>query len=146
MELVGAQLERVVRSSRTIMKQYIINTLLAIATVFAPAKAMLITCLALVVMDLITGIMASKKAGKPITSSGIRRTIAKLLIYEVTIALAFLTQTYLTGESIPVASIISGIVGLTELTSCLENLNTLSGGDLLKSIIDKLGSTNQTKP
>ncbi len=40
---------------------------------------------------------------------------------------------------------IAGFIGLTELLSVLENLNRASGNDLLKSLIDKLGSANQDK-
>lgn len=119
--------------------------LLSILAVFAPAQAMILTALALVVMDLITGVLAAKKQNIPITSAGLRRTISKLFIYEIAIMLGFLTQTYLTGDHVPVASIISGFIGLTELTSCLENLNTMSGNDLLKAILDKIGSKNDKK-
>jgi len=113
---------------------------LAIIIAFAPAKAMILTSLALVTADMITGIWAAKIKGEKITSSGLRRSVVKLFIYEVAVLLGFLTQQYLTGDSIPVASIIAGFVGLTELTSCLENLNTISGGDVLKTLIEQIGA------
>lgn len=116
---------------------------IAVIAVFAPAKAMILSSLALIVVDLITGIMASRKQQIPITSAGIRRTVSKLFVYEAAILLAFLAQQYLLGEVIPAASIVSGIIGITELTSCLENINIISGQNLLKSIIDKLGSVNK---
>lgn len=128
------------------MKQILINAALAVTAVFMPAKAMFLTCLALVIVDLITGLSAARKRKEPITSSGIRRTVTKLLVYELAIALAYLTQKYLTGDSIPTANIVAGLIGITELVSCLENLNAISGQKLLKTIIDKLGSTNQNQP
>jgi phage-related holin len=118
---------------------------IAIIAVFAPAQAMILSSLALVLIDLITGVMAARKQSVPITSGGLRRTISKLFIYELAILLGFLTQTYLTGEHIPVASIISGFIGLTELTSCLENLNIIGGNNLLKVILDKIGFQNDHK-
>lgn len=124
------------------MKPYLIHLLLATVAVFAPAQGMLTTALLLIVIDLITGILASKKQGKKINSSGLQRTIVKLLVYEISIMLAFLTETYLLNHSIPVSNIVAGFVGITELKSCLENLNVISGGDLLKQIVDKLGSKN----
>lgn len=118
--------------------------LLALSTlaVFAPAKAMILTSFALVMIDLITGVLAARKQGIPITSAGLRRTISKIFIYEIAIVLGFLTQHYLTGEAVPVANIIAGFVGLTELTSCLENLNIISGNELLATILAKIGSAN----
>lgn len=127
------------------MKQLAVNAGLAILAVFAPIQGMLVTALVLIVVDLITGVMAARKQGTPITSAGFRRTASKLLVYEIAIAIAYLAQHYLMNDAIPAASIVSGFVGLTELTSCMENLNTLSGANLLKTVIDKLGSQNQSK-
>lgn len=115
---------------------------ISIIAVFAPAKAMILTSLALVLVDLVTGVLAARKQGQPITSAGLRRTISKLFIYEIAILLGFLTQHYLTGDIIPVSNIIAGFVGLTELTSCLENLNTIGGGQILKAVLNKIGSVN----
>lgn len=116
--------------------------LFAMTAVFAPAKGMVLTALVLVIMDMITGILASRKLKQPITSAGIGRSIVKTLVYEAAILLAFLTQQYLTGPEVPVSNIVAGLIGLTELKSVMENLNTVSGGSLLSSIIDKLGSRN----
>lgn len=124
------------------MKTWILNALLAMTAVFAPAKGMVLTALVLVIMDMITGILASRKLKQPITSAGIGRSIVKTLVYEAAILLAFLTQQYLTGSEVPVSNIVAGLIGLTELKSVMENLNTVSGGSLLSSIIDKLGSRN----
>lgn len=116
---------------------------IAIIAVFAPAKAMILASLALIAIDLVTGLLAARKQEIPITSAGIRRTISKLVVYEVAILIAFIAQTYLLGNTIPAANIVAGLVGITELTSCLENLNIISGTNLLKSAIDKLGSANK---
>jgi len=118
---------------------------LSVIAVFAPAKAMIISSLALVLMDLVTGILAARKQNIPITSAGLRNTVSKLFIYEIAIMLGFLTQHYLMDDVIPCANIIAGMVGITELTSCLENLNTIGGNNILKAIIDKLGSQNGPK-
>jgi len=124
------------------MKQWVFNLILAILSVFAPAKSMILSGLSLVLIDLMTGILASRKQGIKITSSGLQRTIVKLAVYEIAIMLAFLVQHYMVAE-IPVANIVSSFVGITELKSCLENIDILSGGDFLKSIIERLGSSNK---
>lgn len=127
------------------MKELIVKIVVVIAAIFAPAKGMILTSLVLIIVDLITGIMAARKIGTPITSAGIRRTVSKLFIYEMAIVMAFLVQTYMTGDTVPVSSIVTGMIGLTELTSVLENMNTIGGGAILKAILDKIGSVNTTK-
>lgn len=125
------------------MKSHLINALAILAGIFAPAKAMILTSTVLITVDLITGILAARKQSIPITSAGLRRTVTKLFVYEAAILLGFLTEQYLTGPGIPVSNIVASFIGLTELLSCMENLNIIGGNDLLKSIIDKLGSANK---
>lgn len=117
----------------------LVVTLLAI---FAPAKGMIITSLVMVLIDLLTGIIAARKRQEPITSSGLKRTIIKLAIYEVAILIAFLAETYLILDILPVAKIVSSFVGITELKSIYENLDSIAGGELLKSVIAKLQGPN----
>lgn len=124
------------------MKTWIIHTAIALAAVFAPAKGMVLTALLLVLADMTCGIVASIKQKQPITSAGLSRSIVKTFVYEAAILMAFLTQQYLTGPEIPVSNLVAGLIGLTELKSVMENLNTITGGNLLSSIIDKLGSRN----
>jgi hypothetical protein len=123
---------------------YLKALLISVIAVFAPAKAMILTTLALLVMDLATGLLAAKKQGIPITSAGIRRTVTKLFVYECSVLMAYLTQAYLTGDTVPVSNIVAGLIGLTELTSVLENLNIIGGGAVLKAVLDKLDSVNKT--
>jgi hypothetical protein len=126
-----------------LLKNWAIKLSLTILAIFAPAGPMVLTVGALCIVDLVTGILAARKRGEAITSAGIGRTVSKLLVYEGAVLLAFLTQQYLTGPAVPCAQIVASLVGLTELTSCLENINELSGKDLLKSIIKKISSKNE---
>jgi predicted transcriptional regulator len=103
----------------------------------------MVTALVLILADLATGVMAARKRKEKITSAGIRRTVSKILVYETAIALAFLAQTYMTGETVPVCNIVTGLIGMTEFLSVLENLNSISGKNLLKTMIDKVGSDNK---
>jgi len=122
--------------------KYIDALLISILAVFAPIKATLITTAVLVFVDLVTGIWAAVKRKEPITSSGIRRTVSKMFVYETAIMLAFLTEQYMT-DAVPFVKLIAGLVAVVELKSCLENLDSISGTDLLKAVIDKLGSENK---
>lgn len=120
-------------------------TLISICAVFAPIKAGLLTALVLIIADTITGVMAAHKRKEPITSAGLRRSISKLIVYELAILLGYLAEHYLMSDYLPATKIISGMVGAVELKSVLENLDALGGGGLLRTIIDKLGSDNQPK-
>ncbi len=113
--------------------------------IFAPIQAALATVLALIVVDMITGVIAAHKRGEAITSAGLRRSVSKLVIYELTLSLCYIAEHYLIADAIPVMKLVSGMIGLVELTSVLENLNSISGTDLLKTIIQKLGSSNESK-
>ena len=120
------------------MKTLLTNAALAAILVFAPIKATLVTAMVLVLADLLTGILASRKRGEKITSSGLKRTVIKFLVYETVIMMGFLTEQYLTGDVVPVVKILGGLVGLTELKSVLENAEELTGIPLLQVIINKL--------
>lgn len=118
---------------------------LALITVFAPVKAAMLTALALILVDLITGIIASIKKKEKVTSAAFGRTIVKTLVYQIAIMLGFLTEKFLTGDLVPVSKIITSYIGLTELTSVIENLNVISGGSLMQVLVNKLGSVNGQK-
>lgn len=125
------------------MKPYLVAIVATLASVFAPVQSILIVTFIMILADLATGIYAAKKRGEQIQSSAIRRTVSKIFVYEIAIALGFLAQHYLMGDVIPVSNMIASVVGMVELKSVLENLNSLSGQDLLKTVIDKLGSKNK---
>ncbi len=108
-----------------------------VATLFAPIRGAIFTALALVVLDLLTGLWASRKQNIPVTSSGLKTTLVKLAVYEVVICLSFLIDTYLTGP-LPISNVLSGLIGITELKSILENLDSITGGSLVKSLINAL--------
>ena len=125
------------------MKILLINLGLAAILVFVPIKASLVAVGVLTFIDLVSGVCAAHKRGEKITSSGLKRTVVKLLVYEVVVMLGFLVEQYLTGDLIPIVKILSGMVGITELKSVLENLEDLTGLPLLRLLIDKLTQTEK---
>jgi phage-related holin len=120
------------------MRSIAINLLLATAAVFMPIKAMLLSIVMLTLVDLVSGIGAAIKRKEPITSSGLKRTIIKLLVYLCVACLGYVVETYMTGDIIPLAKIMSGLVGITELKSILENTEEITGIPMLQLLIDKL--------
>lgn len=125
------------------MKQKLLNIASAIAAFLTPVQGMIGTAVSLVIIDLITGVIAAKKRGEKITSSGFKGTAGKLCIYLLTIILSFVTQKYLTGEGVPLTNIVGTWIGVTEFFSIMENMNSISGGSMLKSLLEKLNSFKQ---
>lgn len=118
--------------------------IISVVAIFAPIQSLLITTGVLILVDLITGIWSSIKRGEPITSAGLRRTLTKLFVYEAALMVAFLVEHYM-SDILPFVKMSSAMVSIVELKSVYENLNNISGADLLKSLIDKLGSSNQQR-
>lgn len=115
---------------------------LGVFAVLAPVKPTLIAVGVLIVADLISGLIAAAKKKEPITSAGLRRTVTKMFVYQMAVVTGFIAETYLIGDLVPVTKIVSGMIGVVELKSVFENLNIISGQNLLKQIIEKLGSNN----
>lgn len=120
--------------------KYLEALVLSTLAVFAPIKAILLVTGALIMIDLVTGIFAAWKRKEPITSTGIKRTVIKCLVYNLAVITGFLIEKYLT-DSLPFVKLISGLIGTTEGLSILENLNAISDGKLLKPVIDKLSKS-----
>jgi hypothetical protein len=127
------------------MRDWVTSLTLSVVAIFLPAKELFIATGILIVADLVTGLMAARKTGKPITSAGLRRTVSKFLIYNIAVGCAFLVQKHLMGDLVPVSNIVSSAIGLAELKSILENADKINGGSILKNIIQKLGSANDTQ-
>ena len=121
---------------------YVQPLIISLIAVFAPIKAMLLVTGFLIIADLISGVLAAKKRGETITSAGYRRTIVKFLVYNLAIITGFLLETYMISSLFPVVKIISSVIGLTESLSIFENLNTISGTNIFKTVLDILGSKN----
>lgn len=125
------------------MGKWITGLLLATVAIFVPIEKLLATTAAMIIIDLITGVMAAHKQSIPITSAGLRRTVSKFVVYELAIMLAYLTEHYI-SSAMPFVNMATGMISIVELTSVYENLNILGGNNILKSLIDKLGSSNQS--
>lgn len=132
------------------MKPWIAATLahaktlgIAAITVFAPLKPVLLTVGVLVFADLGTGIAAAKKCGEKVTSSGLKRTVLKIMIYEGAIGLSFLVHQYLTGDLLPADKILAALIGMTELQSVMENLHIVYGGNVFTVLANKIAATEE---
>ena len=124
------------------MIKFLEALVVSIVAIFAPIQSLLITTAVMIAADLITGIIAARKRGEAITSSGLRRTISKLFVYEFAILMAYLAEHYM-SNALPFVKMASSMVSLVELKSIYENLSTIGDQDLLKSLISQLGSESK---
>lgn len=118
---------------------------LSILAVFAPIKSVVIASLVLITLDMVTGILAARKQGVPITSKALKRSISKLFLYEIAILMSFVTEQYLLSGEVPVLKMITAFIGLTELKSVLENIEIINGNKIFSALIEKLAQSNTSK-
>lgn len=118
---------------------------LTILAVFAPIKAVLITALVLVIADLLTGVAAAYKRGEMITSAGLKQSIVKAVVYELALILGYIAEHYLIGNALPATNVVGALIGITELKSCLENLDSIYGAPIFRSIIKGLVDKDEKK-
>jgi hypothetical protein len=96
----------------------------------APLKQNIATVLALVAVDVVTGVWASFKKGTKFESKTLRKTVSKSIGYLTFIVLGLLVEPY-APDSIPLVKIITGFVVWTEFQSIvMENLSVITGIDL----------------
>lgn len=129
------------------MSQWIKSLGLSIIAILAPIHAVMLAVLALILLDTITGIWAAIKRDEKVTSAALRRTISKIVIYQIAIVSGFLLQQYIFGsDTIPVVKLIASAIGVVECKSILENANYINQSPLFASIVSKLGSQNDIQP
>ena len=121
-----------------VVGKYLETLMITTLVVFAPIKSAIIVVAILTFADLVLGVIAARKRGEPITSSGLKRSIGKILIYQSALCLAFLVEKYLTGEIFPASKLISALIGLVELKSVLENLDSINGQPVFRSMVNQL--------
>ena len=118
--------------------KYLKLSLIALWAFLAPIHTLILTTLFFVAVDLFTGLLAAKKRKEPITSAGLKTTVVKLLVYQSVIFLMFVCQKDMLNDLLPLVNLASTYISITELTSILENLESLTGQPILTSMIAKL--------
>lgn len=117
----------------------------AILVAFAPIQPMIFAVIALILIDLITGIWAALKRDEKIQSACLRRTVTKTAVYQFALVSAFIVEKWLLGDSLPLVKFVTSIISLTETLSIFENLNVIYGSNIFKKVLLLLGSTNDPK-
>jgi hypothetical protein len=128
------------------MKDLLEKLLLASLAALAPIQAIIISVGILILADMVTGILAARKRGEKISSAAMRRTVSKMFVYQMVVISGFLLEKYILGSIVPVSKIVAGVIGMVEFKSMLENVNKITGIDILSDLMKKIGSKNDVEP
>lgn len=123
---------------------YIISSIIAF---FEPIGALLLWLFVFVMIDMITGMIASSCEGKIITSKKWGKTIVKIFMYSTTISLLHGIDVDMLIFPIGLAKVCSTLICGIELYSILENFYRITGNSVfriltqftLKKIEDQTG-------
>lgn len=119
------------------MKNLINASFFSVVGVLAPIQTVILTVLVLVFFDLTAGFVAALKNKQSIKSKILRKTIYKVIVYQLAIVSSFLVEKYLLGDTLPVTKMVGGLIGFVELISIFENLNLVYGSNLFTVLIQK---------
>jgi len=133
MEDVNVQLELYNNMTKETIAVVAAKIIAAIGVFFMPILPAMIACGILISIDTITGIISANRQGKEITSKRLGRVLTKMLVYQLLIIAAHLTQTYL-FKQIPLVNITLAFIGMTEFLSISENFQGATGKNLVKYI------------
>lgn len=101
--------------------------------ILAPIHSLMIATGCLIIIDLITGVWRAIKAKERVTSNKLRRTLSKIVSYQLCLITAFILETYIV-QGVPFIKITAGLVSLTEGKSIFENLHKITGINILSSL------------
>ena len=98
-----------------------------------PISSLILWLLIFILVDMITGIWASIKEGKIITSHGLQKTVVKFLMYSMSVILLQGIDAYmLTFVECYLAKIGCTLICGIELYSVFENCYRITGNDVFK--------------
>jgi len=119
------------------LNAYLLKCAGVIGVFLAPIKMVLFAVGFLIVADFISGVWAAKRRGEKITSNGFRHTVTKMFAYQGTIITAFVVESFLLPD-VPFVKIVSAMIGLTEVKSFFENMNSIVGLDVWSELLKKV--------
>lgn len=102
--------------------------------VLLPIKLTLMAVGVLIFIDLLTGLLKAKRRQQPITSKALSSTVYKMAGYQCAVIGAFIFETYLGQDAVPITKLVAGAIGTVELLSIAENVKAATGVDVLNIV------------
>lgn len=125
----------------SVLTKWLMPILLAAFAVLAPIHTLMGAVGVLIAADFVTGLAAAWKRDEKITSRAMSRTIWKGLGYQVAVISGFALE-FLVPGGLPVAKLVASAIGLSEMRSLAENVETLTGmslKDVIAKVVEKKG-------
>ena len=117
---------------------YVKSFIFAIASFFLPIKPLLLVVGLFICCDTVLGVWAAHKRGEKITSRKLGQIIPKMILYQSSIVVGFILETYLLGEFITyfvdipnlITKLIAMVLVFVESLSINENFENITGKNL----------------
>jgi phage-related holin len=127
-------------------KAFCLSALSGIMAYFTPISMVLLVLLIFVIVDFVTGILASRKLKIPVKSKNMRATITKLLCYFIIVIMAFFIQKEIIKyEWFEIMNIVAGLIALAEFKSITENMEVLTGNKIFTRIFKTINDIFKKK-
>lgn len=118
-------------SIREFLSHYALSILAWLGVFLSPIAAIMWSVFALIFADFITGIVAAKRSCQRISSNRMGDTVIKMLLYQLAIIISYVFEQHII-PGVPLVRICAGYIGLTEVKSFFENINTVTGLNIWK--------------
>lgn len=117
------------------MRETMLKIGLAALAYFSPLYEMFVVLMLFVLVDLITGIVASNRRGVPRSSRRLRKSAVKLVNYLLAIVLAYAAERAFGVEWFVAHRAIGAFVCAVEFLSILENMAVITGHPAFLAIV-----------
>ena len=103
---------------------------------FTPISEMIHVMLIFLLIDTVSGIWASLKAGQKIESHKLRKTVFKFLWYTIAVMIAWMMEHTFNISWSSLASLTAGFICFIELKSVFENITLITGDPIFMRILN----------
>ena len=111
----------------------LIKVSISVVSLLAPLQESIIAIGFLIAVDLIMGLIASYRNDIALTSSRLKNTAVKMLVYNLLLISSFVCETFLI-PFIPMTKIALAFLGTVEITSLGESFQKITGISFIKYV------------
>ena len=115
------------------IKTILIKISIAVISLLAPLQESIIAIGFLITVDLVMGLIASYRNNIALTSSRLKNTAVKMLVYNLLLISSFVCESFLI-PFIPMTKIALAFLGTVEITSLGESFQKITGISFIKYV------------
>ena len=115
------------------IKTILIKISIAVVSLLAPLQESIIAIGFLIAVDLVMGLIASYRNNIALTSSRLKNTAVKMLVYNLLLISSFVCESFLI-PFIPMTKIALAFLGTVEITSLGESFQKITGISFIKYV------------